>query len=148
MLLSRQTKLKFIAVLFLVFSLTLSGCFFKKSYPVDDKPFETGTVIDVTDKSGQELNTKVGDVIYLKLEGEAKSGYQWQVVSPTSDSTLVLKDHKVIGINDPNIMDGKFTDEWTLRVEETGEVILQFDYIIPGKPQEPKDSFTVKILSQ
>lgn len=147
---SQQSKLKITVLLLLILTMASTGCWFKKpsESKVGQEEFETGTVIDVSDKSGQEVTVKIGDVIYLKLEGESKSGFQWQVISPTSESSLILKDHKVVGIDDPNVLGGKFTDEWWLKVQEAGETQLQFSYVMPTKPLEAKKSFELKVISQ
>ncbi len=130
-------------------SLSLAGCWRKKvETAVTQEIAETGQTYDVSDKTGQAITVEPGDVLYLKLAGEAKSGLQWQVASPTSGNFLVLKDHQAVGLDDPNALDGKFTDEWWLKVQETGEVNLRFNYVVPGKPDEPKNSFELKVISQ
>ena len=107
---------------------------------------ETGVVLDVSDKTGQTVTVSPGDVLYLKLTGEADSGKQWVVVSPTTGDYVMLKDHKVVGINDPKILEGQFTDEWWIKIEDTGTFTLQFNYGVMGKAVE--DSFKLEIISE
>ncbi|MFA5022018.1 MAG: protease inhibitor I42 family protein, partial [Patescibacteria group bacterium] len=107
---------------------------------------ETGTVIDITSLNGQTVNAKLGDVIYIKLTGQANKGYQWSIASPTAADYLMLKDHKNSGLNDPNAAEGKFTDEWWLKVQNPGEFDLQFDY---GQTKKPTtQTFKIKIITQ
>lgn len=107
---------------------------------------ETGRVLDIGDKSGQRSTTTPGDVLYLKLTGEADSGKQWAVTSPTSGDYLILKDHKVTGLNDPEVSNGQFIDEWWLKIESTGIFDLQFDYGVIGQVAE--QTFKLEVISQ
>jgi len=107
---------------------------------------ETGNTVDITSLNNQSVNVQVGDVIYLKLTGTANSGKQWTVVSPTGGEYLILKDHKVEGLNDEDAPNGEFTDEWWMLVAKTGEFTIGFDYGISG--QEAERSFSVKVVSQ
>lgn len=107
---------------------------------------ETGVVLDITEKNGQSSTAKPGDILYLKLTGEAASGKQWAVVSPTSSDYIMLKGHKLIGLTDSKAPDGQFTDEWWLKVEKTGNFELQFDYGVLGKKAEK--SFQFSVVSQ
>lgn len=107
---------------------------------------ETGTVVDVTEKNNQSITVVPGDIIYVKLTGEAASGNQWTVVSPISGDAVSLKDHVVVGLTDRNAKDKQFTDEWWIKIEKTGSFDLQFDY---GRPNDKaKKSFKVSIVSQ
>ncbi len=141
-----------ILLLLVVFGLAifLSACG-KKEQPVDVDEFntagvpETGLVIDVTELNGQTATTTPGDVIYLKLSGEADSGNQWSVISPTTGGYIMLTDHQLIGIADPTILDGQFTDEWWLKIEKVGTFDLQFDYGTFGS--EVIESFELEIVS-
>lgn len=135
--------------LILVVSLSVLGCWRKKpDNTLNQETEKIGQTYDVSDKSGQEITVAPNDILYLKLEGESKSGFHWQVASPTSGNFLVLRDHKLVGLDDPEVLSGKFTDEWWLKVQETGEANLQLDYVVPGKSKEPKNSFKLKIISQ
>ncbi|HLC89494.1 MAG TPA: protease inhibitor I42 family protein [Patescibacteria group bacterium] len=107
---------------------------------------ETGTVIDVSEKSGETFNVVPGDVVYLKLVGQSKSGKQWTVVSPTQGDYLSLKEQKVTGLDDKEILAGKTNFEWWLKIENKGEFDLQFDYAKPGKKAE--QTFKIKVISQ
>lgn len=134
-------------ILFLAFS--LSACrknteaeWQKEIYGVP----ETGTVLDITEKNDQTIIVMPGDILYLKLKGESDSGKQWSVTSPTTGNFLMLKDHKTIGLNDPQILGGEFTDEWWLKIESKGEFYLQFDYGVVAK--EAEKSFKLKVISQ
>jgi len=138
-----------LTILFLVFS--LSACFKKEAEEVVSTPkvegtVETGLVLDVTEKNDQTVETTPGDVLYLKLVGEANSNRQWTVTSPTSGDFLLLKDHQVIGLTDPEVLGGQFTDEWWLKIENKGEFDLQFSYGEPNKKAEK--IFKAKVISQ
>ena len=96
--------LPLLIILFLAFS--LSACRKNTETERQREIFgvpETGTVLDITEKNGQTLTVTPGDILYLKLRGESKSGKQWSVISPTSGNFLMLKDHKLIGLNDTQI---------------------------------------------
>jgi len=143
--------MKKILLIFTIFLLTfsLSACFFSKDKPdeiaevIDGVP-ETGRVLDISEMNDQTATVTPGDVLYFKLTGEADSGYQWSVTGPTSGDYLMLKDHKVVGLTDPEA--GTFTDEWWLKIEEPGIFDLQFEYGLPS--QEPEEFFRFKVISQ
>ena len=123
-------KISFFITVFILAS-TLSAC--KKSTPVPIEQVninpgvvETGNIIDASGKNSQTINVVPGDLIYLKLMGEAKSGKQWTVISPAQGDSLSLKEQKVIGLDDKEILAGKFSSEWWLKVETKGEFDLQF----------------------
>lgn len=134
-------------VLSLTFSLT--ACFKKQvdesEVAIDGVP-ETGRVLDISDKIGQTATVTPGDILYLKLTGESDSDKEWSVVAPTTGDYLKLKDHKVIGLTDPKILDGQFTNEWWLKIEAEGIFDMQFDYGVAG--QKVEDSFEIKIISE
>lgn len=144
----------FLIILSLVF--VLSACFGSNSNKEKNQQKETnleiygvpetGRVLDITEINGQTATVTPGDILHLKLIGEANSGRQWSVISPTAGDYLMLKDHQVIGLDNSEILGGKFTDEWWLKVEKTGEFELQFDYSAVNK--EPEDSFKFKVISQ
>jgi len=148
-------KLIFIfTVGFLVFSLSGCGCSKKNgdALPADTWNYEaygvkeTGLVIDITEMNQQSATTTPGDVLYLKLTGEAGSKKQWSVVSPTSGDYIMLKDHKVNGLGSTDAEDGQFTDEWWLKIENQGEFEIKFNYGAAGK--EAEDSFSFIVVSQ
>lgn len=139
-------KFKSLLVIALLFSVLATGCLKKK----DDNRIvlpenfpETGTVLDITEKNGESATLVPGDVIYLKLVGEANSLKQWTVYSPTSTSALVLKDHKLVGLQDEEAEE--FTDEWWLKVVEAGNFNLTFNYGVPGKDVEDVFTFEVTV---
>jgi predicted secreted protein len=149
--------MKKILLFFLVLALSLSlvGCGNKANQNINsDQPQapiiegqpETGTTIDLTTKNNQTVTTTPGDILYVKLDGPANKGYQWSLVSPLSGDFLMLKDHKVVGLTDAKILNGKFTDEWWLKVEKTGDFDLKFDYAKINKRTEK--FFKVRIVSQ
>ena len=107
---------------------------------------ETGLVLDITEKNGQTTTVTPGDVLYLKLTGEADSGKQWTVTAPTKGNSLRLKDHKIVGLDNPEILAGQFTDEWWLKIEEPGAFDLKFDYGVSGEPAE--QFFSLEVVSQ
>ena len=143
-------KISFFITVFILAS-TLSAC--KKSTPVPIEQVninpgvvETGNIIDASGKNSQTINVVPGDLIYLKLMGEAKSGKQWTVISPAQGDSLSLKEQKVIGLDDKEILAGKFSSEWWLKVETKGEFDLQFDY---GKlTKKAEQIFKIKVISQ
>ncbi|MFA6215394.1 MAG: hypothetical protein WC768_02410 [Patescibacteria group bacterium] len=143
-------KKNLILLLILFLAVTVSAC--GKTVKTEPETInvngasETGTTIDLSDKNGQTVNAKIGDVLYLKLTGVAASGKQWLVVAPTQGDFLLLKDHKLVGLNDPKVLAGQFTDEWWLKIEKAAAFDLQFDYGIFGKKSE--QSFKVTITSQ
>lgn len=136
----------------LLIAVNLSGCAANQTSGENsnavaaDGARETGTVIDLAAKNNQSVQAKVGDVLYIKLTGKAASGFQWFAISPTSDGWVMLKDHVVVGLNDPNAPNGEFTDEWWLKVEKAGSFTIQFDYSKPNKKAE--QSFKVSVVSQ
>lgn len=113
---------------------------------VSDGVKETGNVIDVSDKDGQTVTAKVGDVIYFKLVGKAASGNQWTVVKPVSGDSILLKDHKTTDINNSKAPNGEFSDEWWIKIEKSGTIEMQFDYGVLGK--KAAKSFKITIDSQ
>ena len=125
-----------------------TGCF-RKTTTADTAPVgvvETGTIIDVTEKNGQTIAAVPGDVMYVKLTGEAASGKQWSVIKPITGSALELKDHKIVGLVDPAVLNGRFTDEWWLKILESGLIEVQFNYGESGK--ESETSFAITVNSQ
>jgi len=144
----KNTYLLLIVTFFLFFSLTACK---NKEKAVDPEleikgvP-ETGTIIDISDKNSQSVTATPGDVLYLKLTGEADSGKQWSVSEPTSGNFLMLKDHKLVGMNDPNILEGQFSDEWWLKIEEKGTFKLKYIYGVVN--QEVEKTFELEINSQ
>ena len=149
-------SMKKILLLFVILSLffSLSACFKKAGSDLSkdskdteiDGVSETGLVLDISEMNDKTATVTPGDVLYFKLEGEADSGKQWSVVGPTSGDYLMLKDHKVVGLNNPEIEGGKFTDEWWLKIEDTGIFDLEFEYGLPN--QEAEEFFSFKVISQ
>jgi len=143
-------KISFLIAVF-VLVIILSAC--QKSAPapieetnINSSVAETGKIIDVSEKNGETFNVVPGDVIYLKLIGEAKSGKQWTVISPTQGDYLSLKEQKVTGLDDKEILAGKTNFEWWLKIENKGEFDLQFDY---GKlTKKAEQIFKIKVISQ
>jgi len=138
----------FLSIAILVLTFSLVGCFKSNKTDSNQEPqFEgakpTGVVLDITEKNGQSGTVKPGDILYLKLTGEAASGKQWTVVSPATGDYLMLKDHKLIGLADSKAPDGQFTDEWWLKVEKTGNFELKFDYGVMGEKAEKSFQFSV-----
>lgn len=143
---SKMKRFSFV-ILVLTLAIVVVGCNKKEVEEVDVRIFgvaETGLVIDVTDRNGGQATTTPGDVIYIKLTGEADSGKQWFVTAPTSGSNIMLKDHVVTGLVDAELEE--FTDEWSIKVEEKGEFSLKFAY--GATPEEPEDTFEIKVISQ
>lgn len=141
---------KALIVTVLILSLTvLYGCQKKNTTVAPVIPAsvtETGTVVDVTEKNTQSITVVPGDVVYVKLTGEAASGNQWTVVSPVSGDFVSLNDHVVVGLTDRNAKDKQFTDEWWIKIEKKGSFDIQFDY---GRPNDKaKKSFKVSVVSQ
>ncbi|MFA6410378.1 MAG: protease inhibitor I42 family protein [Candidatus Buchananbacteria bacterium] len=140
------------SILILLFGLT--GCFnfnaqskaekAAQQAKISGRP-ESGKVVDLTALNGQTVNVSLGDVLYIKLMGEANKGYQWKVTSPVTGDYLWLKDHKTVGLTDPKAPDGKFTDEWWLKAENPGTFDLQFEYGLVGKT--PTQTFKVQVIS-
>ena len=126
-------------------TVVLAGCG-KKAAPAEPVVTgvpETGLVIDLSRRNGEEITATPGDVLYLELSGVGGSGKQWTVVSPTSSSCLVLKDQQVSGLAEAN---ASSSFKWWLKVEEACRVQLGFDY---GKlPKGGERSFGVTIVSQ
>lgn len=116
-----------------------------QSNPVNLEVPETGRVIDISDKEGQEVTVTAGDILYLKLTGKSEKGYQWLTISPAGGDCLTLKDQQVDGLAQPNATSTAF--QWWLKVQKFCLPFdLQFDYVkIKGKV---KDSFKIKVISQ
>lgn len=145
---TKKILIIFIAM-FLVVS--LSACFKKTEFETEDQLIiegaaETGRIIDITGQNNQSAVAAPGDIIYVKLTGEADSGKQWNIVSPTSGDFLMLKDHKIVGLSDSEILNEEFTDEWWFKVEKTGTFNLQFDYALFGK--DPEHFFKFEVISR
>ena|SRR3989344_3835615 len=142
-------KRTFAIVAIIVSFTVLYGCQKKTTTAIPAAPVsvaETGTVVDITEKNNQSITVTPGDVIYVKLTGEAASGNQWSVISPVSGDFVSLKDHIVIGLTDRNAKDKQFIDEWWIKVEKKASFDLQFDY---GRPNDKaKKSFKISIVSQ
>jgi hypothetical protein len=113
---------------------------------IPQEVFETGRVLDISEKNDQAVQVVPGDVLYLNLSGEAESKKQWTVVSPTTGDHLLLKDQQVVGLNDKDILAGRFTVQYWFKILKTGEFNLQFDYGQPGKQVEK--NFKVQVVSQ
>ena len=148
-------KSKLLISSLLLVSISLAGCSKNNLQPDDDgyipeeirnEVKDSGATIDLTDLDGQTVTARSGDVLYVKLTGQSDSGYQWLVSSPTTGSAIRLVDHQVVGLEDPEILDGMFIDEWWIKVLEKEDFVLRFDYAIPG--QEAEDSFSVNIATK
>lgn len=139
-------KYKVLAIGVLLLAVIFTGCTKKtgenKTVLPEDLP-ETGNVVDVSQKSGGSMNFVPGDIVYIRLVGEANSQKQWSVVSPTSSDILVLKDHKITGLTDETAKE--FTDEWWLKVVKRGQTLLQFDYGIFGEAVEQSFTFNINV---
>lgn len=140
--------MKKFSFVFLILALTIvfTGC---KKKVVEETPViigvpETGKVIDVTSLNGGQATTTPGDIIYIKLTGEPVSGKQWSLVRFPTSSQLMLKDHLVTGLEDDQA--SQFTDEWRIKIEETGEFLLKFDYGITN--EEAEFIYEINIISQ
>lgn len=136
----------FIVTALLLASVVATGCFNRGGAGATEEPFETGVIIDVTERNGEVVSAQPGDVVYVKLTGESAAQKQWSVISPTSSNAIELKDHKIVGLLDPEVLDGRFVDEWWLLVLKSAEIELQFDYGVLG--EEAEDTFAVTIQSQ
>lgn len=134
-------KILFLSLLAL--TLVSSGCIKKTVDPITGVK-ETGTVIEAV--NGQSYQAKPGDVVHVKLTGQAKSGKQWSVASSTTIDLVMLKDHQVTGLEETASAEEELVDQWWIKVEKTGEITLSFNYGSPGS--EILDSFSVKIISQ
>lgn len=149
-IISNGVKKLSLGILVLTLTLLIAGCSKAKVTDTLENDIavygvpETGVELDITEKNTLVATTTPGDVLYLKLLGEAASGKQWTVAAPTSGQQIMLKDHKIVGLGDEELE--IFTDEWWLKIEETGEFSLQFDYGKPG--QKVEDTFILKIISQ
>ena len=102
-------------------------------------------VVDISALNNQTVTTTPGDVLYLKLEGAADGKHQWNFAAQEAIDKLTLKDQKLSGFT-PNQPGGKFTAEWWLQVQQTGNFRLQFDYAQYNKKAEK--SFVVQVVSQ
>jgi len=148
---NKNFKKTFLILAIFVLAVFISACQKSAPAPIEQTNVnrgvpETGNVIDVSEKSGETFNVVPGDVVYLKLVGQSKSGKQWTVVSPTQGDYLSLKEQKVTGLDDKEILAGKTNFEWWLKIENKGEFDLQFDYAKPGKKAE--QTFKIKVISQ
>lgn len=142
-------KFLIISLSFIVI-LAIVGCKKKtdqliQSNPVNLEVPETGRVIDISDKEGQEVTVTAGDILYLKLASKSEKGYQWLTISPAGGDCLTLKDQKVDGLAQPNATSTTF--QWWLKVQKFCLPFnLQFDYVkMKGKA---KDSFKIKVIGQ
>lgn len=109
---------------------------------LEDFP-ETGTVLDISDQNGGSALLVPGDIIYVKLVGEAASGKQWTAVIPTTKESLVLMDHKLTDLNNEEV--DFFTDEWWIKVVEPDVFTLQYNYGLPFEDVEQTFTFDITI---
>ena len=109
----------------------------------DDGVLETGRVVDISDLHGGTTEVNPGDLLYLKLTGQAGSGYQWVATAPTSTSVFRLKDQAVDNLNGPT---GTSTFEWWLKVMAPGATTLEFGYLSAAEGLSA--TYTLDILSR
>ena len=133
-------KKVFLSFLFLSLALSLAACgspaITQTPANVSSEIADTGKVTDVSAMNGQTVNAVPGDVLYLKLSSKTDKNKQWSVASTTDVENLILKDHKVAGLDSATT-----TSEWWPKIAKSGPVKLQFDY---GQFQK-KVEYTFKI---
>lgn len=138
----------------LVVGVSLAACSTRRAQSPAPAPTPTSTVIpetgvthDLTDKNGQVVFAKPGDVIAVPLVGQAKSGFQWSFRSPVNGGYLSLKRHTVTE-NDPRLQPGQFLSEWVLKIEKAATFNLRLDYEkATGRRLQPQQVFRAKIVA-
>jgi len=95
----------------------LSGCW---SLPISLNMADDGSVQAVD----------VGDVVRIRLPGNAATGHQWSRVEPTSfgDGPLEIIDEEVFSPDDPNLCGGPGVFTYRYRAVAAGTVTLSFVY--------------------
>lgn len=134
----------------LLLSIVLVGCSVLKPAEKEGKEKvttvpETGTIVNATDKDGQEILVVPGDVVELNLTGTESSEFIWTIISPTSEDCISLKEHKNTGTEEGSLI---VTSDWKFKVEKFCSVDLSLNYIDFKDIENPKDTFSVKIISQ
>ncbi len=107
--------------------MTLGGCTVSSSLTLDD--------------NGERLALAPGDTIEVTLEGNATTGFSWQLVDldPTVITTegaavYETKDTELVGAG------GAWT--WTLVAQQPGECVVRFVYHRSWEDDQPEASFS------
>ncbi|MDD5110136.1 MAG: GerMN domain-containing protein [Patescibacteria group bacterium] len=105
---------------------------------------ETGTVIDLADRSGDLVVAKPGDVLSVPLIGTP--GYQWSFRSPINGGILTMKRH-VVTENDARLKKGEVLSEWVFKIEKATTFTLQLDYEGSNTRRQPAKTFRVEVVA-
>lgn len=128
----------------MILAVSVTACK-KTDEPTAPEKFETGLIIDISEKNGQKVEVQPGDKIKLTLVGVNGEGYQWEALPPTSNiMTLVHHDTEN---NIPTNKGENFYNNFTFLIEKEGQTELKFKYDTPLYGDEPKETFEVTIIS-
>lgn len=106
-----------------------------------DSVWDTGKILDITDKNNKVVFADLGDSLFISLVGEDDDSYQWTFREPIAGGFISLKKHK------NTIKGDSIFSDWTLKVEKKDSFNLRFDYENPILTEIPQDTFRVKVVS-
>jgi len=145
---SSQVKKLIITTLIISLSLILAACMHKDQNGEELPPprFETDVILDITEKTGEEINVQPGDIIKFTLTGTNGEGRQWGGRPLEGDQILELDSHTTENFV-PMKKGENFYSYWTFYIEKEGRAGLKFYYETPIHGEEPTDTFEVTIIS-
>ncbi|MBU1048941.1 protease inhibitor I42 family protein [Candidatus Bipolaricaulota bacterium] len=102
--------------------------------------------LDETDR-GSIQRLEVGDLLVIRLMGNASTGYEWTRVAPETLDASPIKivtesEYHPLGI-EPIGAPGEFVFRY--RAMQPGTVALRFEHRRPWEPDESIDSYTVTV---
>ena len=105
----------------------------------------TTTVDD--DDSGSIQRLSVGDLLVVRLMGNASTGYEWVRVSPaslegSSIESINENEYQILGI-EPVGAPGEFVFRY--RAMRPGTLTIKFEHRRPWDTDEPIDSYSVTV---
>ncbi len=93
------------------------------------------------DSNGERVTLASGDTIEVTLEGNATTGFSWElvdydpmVVTTEGEAVYESEDTELVGVG------GAWT--WTLVAQEPGECVVQFVYRRSWEDEQPEATFS------
>ena len=108
---------------------------------------ETGTIIDITNKTGQIVYAKPGDILSINFIDTKNSKNQWSLRSALEHGVVSLKNHNIISEKDARIKEGEALNEWNFKILREGNFEIVFAYKNALKPSAAIKTFRVEIVS-